>query len=494
MSLTFEFVNYDEAKSGAALHTIQHIEYNRDPDSIRGVDYYHQEAQKISVICYIDSWLQENLLCGIKSNNDNVIGNTVFWDKVIRVKRDNVIDFIAYIKKDGVHRSGMDNQLEITGMNSIGLLFSISNDYDKEYLVETEFETRDLLWNLLQRLLSEEPEITLPLDISITENYDLISGWYWNDTIDEGTFSEWTIPNGIFPFYVTMNPKRSFQCIYFDTEGILNVVKMKFWQGTIPISDVFEYITVRHFKIRNSIIIYDDHKISHHQHWTFMVPSEQEDYWEQVAADALYHEYYLNLGYPASNITSLETDAGDYNIDGDDLIFTGLANFENVIFKRENDDSNYVTINFKSMLRKFILLNNLCLQSEKNGDIVIINKDGYDDEFGTITVNDIDIQADDSNSILLDPPNFENEFNIFENSEIIGKGLTAYMKLLTDDMDDELDLEIIESSRILSIALRQKIITKNPQGIYKNYQVAEVDPIPDEKLFKVKLWNIVNEA
>ena len=240
--------------------------------------------------------------------------------------------------------------------------------------------------------------------------------------------------------------------------------------------------------------MYDDHKISHHQHWTFLVPSEQEDYWIQVAADALYQEYYINLGYPASYIIHLETEIGIYDIDGDDLIFTGLANFENVIFKREKDDSNYVTINFKSMLKKYLFLNNLCLKSEKNGDITIINRDGYDDELETITLNDNDIQADDSNGILLDPPNFENEFSIFANSEIIGEALTTYMEFITDDMDDELDKEIVESSRIPSISLRQRIRTTNPHGSYGFYQVVKVDHISDEKLFKVKLWKIMNEA
>lgn len=497
MSYIYEFVNYYQAKSGAALHTISEIESDLDPEKISGYEFYTIEPQKLEITCYLDSWLTANLLIGIKALNNNTIGNTRFWNKCIRIKKDGEIIYIGYIRADGYDPDLVANEITITAMNSVGFLIETFENDKITYNVEEEYPFEAELRRLLLGNQVLSTEAYQPPEFSIHENYNMISGWYWNSEIDEGSFSEWDYDHQLFPTgYPAYSPvlylKKSIQAIYEDEEGIVNVVFCKFWQGTIMPTRVAEYIKIRHFKIKNSIILYEDNTFTHHKNWYFVAGVEIEEYQNQVEADELYWTHYLGNGYPhLQNLGPYETQAGIYQIIGDDLKFTGVVNFDHFIFKRQRDDEDTVELKRIDILRKLLLLNNLTMKPIPDSDIHIVNRTNVDEDLPVLYIPDQYIQEDNPIPILKDPPDFENEYDAFENGEYIGRVLTGYMEYIYDLMDEGRLLEIEKVPGLIEkISICQLLVCSHPAGGSRQYKVVKVQET-DEGIFVVEAWRDV---
>lgn len=478
MNYSIEIVPYQNAKTGIAEHVIDiYIDIDLDGEKINGIDYYSQQARNCTLDLYVDDWLKDNLMGGIDSTNmipkSDEIGDK-YWQYVFRIKESGVIKYIGYLHADGIED---DTDDDVVTINLVDVLEVLKTRGDRfKNFSPLPKNIKELLIELIDKSFTGQggQNPTINFDLDIYDDYDPQVGWQTTDhAIYSGNFSEWEGPE-----FVEL--AQSWQNVYYDANGDINVVMMKFWQYVVFGGPEYKQILhLLHFKIRDTIIIDGTSEV---------IETE-----EVSLPWTLYNNNYVNAGYPESNNLILDSGIGIYTLT-DDVKYTGLVAFETVTFIIQEGDI-WAKQKYWTVIKKLLIMNNLALNVKNNGDIHIINKTGYSTEFQTRIITKGYIQKRITKHILKDPPDFSTFFNIFDDNvagdSTIGDALNIFMQGLFDSLGKEEHLEIVKDL-FSNLNLLQRITLPDRDGNQHQFVIINIEFNDDDKIvYKIIAWNYI---
>ena len=534
MSWSLEFVLYTEAKTDYGLctnpHTIiNHYEMEIDPRTITGIDYFKQEPRIASISLLLDTWLSENLVLFLNGMG-NIIEGTPYWSYVVRIKYNGNIEYLGYVKRDLVSYDSEFGECKIGMYDSYGILNDLMKglSYNEFFGGQISGNVTGLLANTISSAINFQFDGRPALDITINQNYNLVSGVIANNVAlyehsrdpelesavnsnsYVGSFDDWlwyetgsAINVNLYNVWQTAIPKNV--CSIYEYDGKLSVVFMKYYQRVLLLPDGLDCIFtdalfVRHFDIEQNIII--TNKGFFYTTYSYVGLYNQvlykidPNFGYPTSPRNSYYTYYYNVQYegtpsqyvyPSLIKAGLETQTvhnfnytiGDDNyaidnIDGNTFYYSGVANVSHVVINREREKT------FKDMIDFLLLLNNLCLVSEKNGDIAIYNKN--DSTINTITISDNDVVSNRPHGIIKSVPDYANITSVIENSESIAVFMKAVYKILFESLTTENDIEI-ENSYTLTIFDKAVVY-----GV--TYKIASIHLDNERFIYTIKAWRI----
>ena len=460
--ITIEFVHYSETKLGTSYYTVPAIiSIKLDPQSISGIDYYSVESRKAKISfrktgSFIDSYFIDNfvLITDIKYN--------IF---AIRIKNNDVIDYIGYIKPSDFKYDEKTKICEISATNIVGVLNKLSNK-DKDYDNGT--------YNVNTLLETEITEILDIFDIDYSDTSDNVS---FNVTDSEMVFDNQGEFEEVEGYTVMGNVQDGWKARIRDVRyisGYFRVILCDWNQEYNSISGIYmEQIKYVFLTFKENLIY-----VSNHYDSRMIATGTPFTLWNDWAVG----------GYGTTENNQSASNGGSggggdvvsfgTGINGTRFYYTGTINIESIEIDPEDEEATYITQNRKSMITMLLILLNAGMRIEKDGDIVIEDKDLID-EANAIEINSYIIE-NKKGYILHSNKDFDSMFSFIKNLKNIGIAVKTFYDALFETFNRENHLEIRPD---IALILGNTIKLNN---LYK--RIISIDEPYNQHKYIVKAW------
>jgi len=460
--IKIEFVGYAQAKNGQSACTISQLKSVKvDPQAISGIDYHSVESRKASFEFYCTDWVKTNFV-----DTFSYISDTKYNIYAIRYSIDDVTEYIGYVKPTDVKYDQRTKMVKISCTDILGVLLELA-DTDNDY---TQGST------VVKTLLEEE----------IT---DILSGFdvEYTDTSDEVTYS-------LTDFEIVYNNYENFEWVVgtdglaYDPEGGVygggtntGRIRSVVYDGSkfiVKICDFYEDI--------------DRDESEYHESIDYVYFEINTDlfisayYYRHLKGvyDDQYHlwDNYLNSGY-GSNTSSPSATNGDdvfefgLNIHGARLYFTGDLTLDSINIDAD-EDVTYTTENRKKIITALLILMNAGMKIEKDGDIVVEDKDLIDE--GSAINVDAYIIDNENGFILHSESNFDSYFDFVKDKKHISGAITQYYDNLFESFRFEYNMEV---NNVVDLALGDTIAVNG-----KDMKIVEIDEPYNMNIYIIKAW------
>jgi len=459
--IKIEFVHYTETKTGTSYHTVSELKSVKvDPQSVKGIDYHSIESRKARFSFYDESsFFNTNFL-----TNWSYISGTKYNIFAIRLSKDDVTDYIGYVKPDNVIYDVKTGMVDISATDILGVLLDIA-DTDNDYNEGTH--------NVNTLLQSEITGILSGFDVD------------YSDTSDNITYemSDFEI---VYSNYENFEEVIGYNGLVYDAGGgvygggtYTGRIRSVVYDGSkfiVKICDYYEdidrdeseyhdTIDYVYFEINTDLFI-DAYYYRHLEG----VYDDENHLWDNWA----------NGSFGTETSSSSATNGDDtFNFgtatNGARFYFTGDLTLEEINLDAD-EDVTYITKNRKDIIKALLLLLNAGIRIDKDGDITVEDKDLV----GTGT--DIDSYTLDNKKgfILHSEKDFNSMFSFISGSKNLAKAITDYYNNLFETFKYEYNLAVNSD---ISLALGDTITSDG-----KDMRIVEIDEPYNDNIYYIKAW------
>ena len=492
MSWTIDLVDYSEARTGTAAYTISEFEMNLDPNSITGVDYFKQESRLCNITFFQNSSIDLLLTPFLEGTGNILYTHSFYWKYVCRIKYNNSIQYIGYLRRDGVNIDNNNGKYSFRLSDISGVLFNLAKEFNWLALTTPTqiYGVRGLLYANINYLMGDSSGVAIHFDSYTVDNYDLTSGLQvddielYNKNSDEQLLAEvgnidlfnWFVDDVVvITSTVTIGTVAQHAVIYVE-DDTTKVVLMKYTQALYAGGySLFEKIYVKTFNINNDIWIVEQDLSVQTTNQTFISVAGAVGY---ANALNLYEPYYSDLGYPVVDVFDLTVGNDNYHLaeDANELNYDGITNFYEVVMNTSKDRT------VESDIKMLLLMNNLSLYIHNDGIIEIINK--TTEIGGSTTISDADIISLSQSGIIKATPDYNSvNSNMIEvNQNVVSNAEKDYYEDLFDSLVKEISIQIENK---YDLSLNQVIVVYG-----SNYKISSIHLDNYRFVYTIKAWGV----
>jgi hypothetical protein len=490
LSWTIDFVDYSEARSGTALHTITEFDLSLDANAITSVDYFKKESRRCSVSFFDDSWISEYITPFINGQGNILDTHSYYWKYVLRIKHNGNVEYIGYLKRNNVKYNKADKTYSIRLTDTFGIYVDLAHGETTSGAEGQVTYTFDgLLFQSIYNIIGNG-QGGFKLDTQYIANYDLVSGLevseleLYNKNNDNQLIPyvanidnwEWFVDDIVTLTSTVWEGVVKQHAVIYLSNGKPRIVLMKYFQQIYNGGyRLFERIYVKTFTINQDVWIEDSELVVQENFSEFTNIANNVSYANELN---LYDDYYTDLGYPASDAFYLGVGNDFYELTehANELNYSGNINFEEVVVDGSQKRQ------YLNDLKMCLLMNNLTLYIHNDGVIEVINKTLESGDAITISNNDI-ISMQETGIIKQTPDYMSYNSGMIEiNQRMTSDAEANYYDELFESLTKEINIQI-ENNYDLSL---NNIVT-----VYgNNYKINSIHLDNDRFIYTIKAWGV----
>jgi hypothetical protein len=493
LSWTIDFVDYSEARNGTAQHTISEFELNLNPNSITSVDYFKNESRLCNIKFYQDDWTNSHLGSFMGGTGNILYTYSFFWKYVLRIKYNGAIQYIGYLRRDGISLDNNEDTYSFRLCDIIGVLYNVAKDKKHETLTVPQqvHGSKGLLSYNLNGLMGDSSGASLVFDSYLIDNYDLVSGLevdnieLYNKNNDEQlsyiigntTDWDWFVEDVVTVSGLTDTVVVAQHGIIHINDDIVEIIMMKYTQEIyyeLATWKVKERIYIKTFDVNNDVLLTNQNLQFEGVTGTY---NSLEDAVTRANELWLYHQYY-SPNHPVIDNFELTFGNDTYSLttNANELNYTGTMNFYTVIMDTTKERS------YESDIRMLLLMNNVTLSIHNDGIIEIINKTKSVGE--TVTINSSDVLSLSQSGITKQTPDYSsaNSGMIQENQDVVSNAEEDHYEDLFQSLVKEITVKIENN---YNLSLNQVISMYGYE-----YKINSIHLDNDRFIYTIKAWGV----